>query len=310
LDEHEIAWAAGFFDGDGWAALVRQKRRRRGQPHAQINQSDSDGVPEALRRFRDAVGVGSIRGPKREPGLIDSYRWGASSRGDVTRAGALLAPWLCEQKRRQFETALGALLPDRRDDGLLPWAGGFFDAEGWTSLSDHRTHVGFKMIELGVGQSGSADELPEELVRIHAVVGVGRIYGPYDQEGAVELIYRWRVGAAQDARAALHLLQPWIGPVKRRQASRAFAVIDSQPDLQRGRVEWGSHKTHCVHGHEYALARIRPYVGRGSGVQRRDSKQCLACTREQARARRLAAKMKIGDLAAADRDRDEDGATC
>jgi len=297
LDEHELAWAAGFFDGDGWAALVRPKRRRTGQPIAQINQSDPDVVPEVLRRFRDAVGVGSIRGPKREAGLIDSYRWSASSRGDVTRAGVLLAPWLCGQKRGQFATALGAKLPDRRDDYLLPWGGGFFDAEGWTSLSDHRTHAGFKMIELGAGQSGSADEVPEELVRIHAVAGVGNIHGPYVQKGAVELIYRWRVGAAKDARVALHLIQPWIGPVKRRQASRAFAVIDSQTDLQRGRPDWGSHKTHCIHGHEYAVARLKPYLNRSpNGVERRDSKQCLACVRELARRRYAARQRKIGGI--------------
>src|SRR5207245_5928705 len=115
----------------------------------------------------------------------------------------------------------------------------------------------------------------------------------------------WRTGAITDARNALHLIQAWIGPVKRRQASAALAVIDSQAELKRGRLEWGSHKTHCVHGHEYATARIRPYVSRGLGVQRRDSKQCLACTRDQARTKREAAKTKIGDLPAADHDADD-----
>jgi hypothetical protein len=63
-------------------------------------------------------------------------------------------------------------------------------------------------------------------------------------------------------------------------------VIDRQPAVARGRVEWGSHKTHCVHGHEYAIGRLRRYVSRGKGVPRRASKQCLACAHEQARARR------------------------
>jgi hypothetical protein len=42
----------------------------------------------------------------------------------------------------------------------------------------------------------------------------------------------------------LHVLLPWLGTVKRSQALSALAVIDGQPAQHRGRVEWGSHKTH------------------------------------------------------------------
>ena len=60
MDRHELAWAAGFFDGDGWAAAVRQRRRRTRQPAARINQA-GDGVPETLIRFRGALGgLGSL----------------------------------------------------------------------------------------------------------------------------------------------------------------------------------------------------------------------------------------------------------
>jgi hypothetical protein len=118
------------------------------------------------------------------------------------------------------------------------------------------------------------------------VIGLGKVYGPYQQEGANEPVFRWRAYARDDARRAIHLLQPWLGDVKLRQARSALQVIDQQPALVRGRAEWGSHKTHCVHGHEYATARIRPYVARTSdGRARRASKQCLVCVREQARAK-------------------------
>src|SRR5437016_14314230 len=82
VDEHELAWAAGFFDGDGWAALVRAKGRRTGQPHAQINQGSVAGVPEVLVRFRNAVGVGRVVGPKIKEGRLPLYCWLATSRGD------------------------------------------------------------------------------------------------------------------------------------------------------------------------------------------------------------------------------------
>lgn len=283
MDEHELAWAAGFFDGDGWAAIVRDRRRKRGQPHAQINQSSLTGVPEVLGRFRAAVAVGRIGGPKIEDGREPLYWWVASSRGDVTRTGSLIGPWLSHEKRDQFTAAAG-LRFDAEPIDSFAWAAGLFDAEGSTSLSDHRSHAGYKTVESSMTQLSPEGE-PEELIRFGGVVGVGSTNGPYMQDGALELVYRWRLHTSDGIRVMLHVLQPWLGRVKRLQALDALAVIDSQPALPRGRVDWGSHKTHCVHGHEYATARLRPYTSRSiSGVQRRASKQCLVCVREQARA--------------------------
>lgn len=292
MEEHELAWAAGFFDGDGWAALSRPKARRTGRPHAQINQSGLDGVPEVLLRFRDAVGVGRIGGPKIEEGREPLYWWIASSRADVTRTGVLIGPWLSKQKRDQFTSATGTRFDARPVDSFA-WAAGLFDAEGSTSLSDHRSHAGYKVIEASVTQ-GSQAGIPEELARLKAVLGTGQVYGPYDQEGANEPIYRWRAYTTSDVRRTIHVLQPWLGDVKREQALFALATIDRQPALVRGRPEWGSHKTHCVHGHEYATARVRPYVRRTeSGVERRPSKQCLACIRDRAREAYAQRKNKI-----------------
>jgi len=293
LDEHELAWAAGFFDGDGWAALVRRRRRKRGQPHAQINQASEDGVPEVLTRFRDAVGVGRVAGPKLEEGRQPLYWWVASSRDDVARTGALIGPWLSHDKRRQFYDTVGLRFNDAPLDSFA-WAAGFFDAEGSTSLSDHRSHAGYKYVESSITQMGALQQ-PQELERFVDVVGRGKIYGPYEQEGATESVYRWRAQRIDDVRLVLHVLQPWLGSVKRVQAFGALAIVDGQPSLPRGRVEWGSHKTHCIHGHEYAVARLKPYVSRSpNGLQRRDSKQCLACVRELARRRYAERNKKIG----------------
>jgi len=288
LDEHELAWAAGFFDGDGWAALVRPRRRKRGQPYARINQGSLSGVPEVLLRFRDAVGVGRVAGPKIEEGRQPLYHWVASSRGDVERTGALIGPWLSQQKRRQFENAAGLEFDTVPLDSFA-WAAGLFDAEGSTSLSDHRSHAGYKVIEASITQGSKAGQ-PDELVRFTSAIDIGKIYGPYLQDGANEPVHRWRACTVNDVRRAIHLLQPWLGDVKRTQAWTALAIVDQQPALARGRPEWGSHKTHCTHGHEYATARIRPYVSRGVGVQRRDNQQCLVCVREQARARQTLGK--------------------
>jgi hypothetical protein len=291
VDEHELAWAAGFFDGDGWAALVRYGRRDKRRPMARINQGSSTGMPEALVRFRDAVRVGSVAGPKIEEGRKPLYWWVASSRADVVRTGESIGPWLSCQKRGQFEAAVGLTFAYAPASSVA-WAAGLFDAEGSTSLSDHRSHAGYKYAEASITQNGGLST-PDELVRFAQIVGLGHVYGPYKQEGASELVFRWRLQRFDEIRRVLHLLQPMLGQVKRQQAFHALRVVDRQPALPRGRVEWGSHKTHCIRGHEYATARVREYVSRGKGVPRRASKQCLVCVRDQARARRLAHR-KIG----------------
>ena len=302
VDEHELAWAAGFFDGDGWAALVRAKGRRTGQPHAQINQASLTGIPEVLTRFRIAVGVGRVAGPKIEPGRQPLYRWVASSRGDVIRTGTLIGPWLSGEKRAQFTAAVGLRFDAKAIDAPA-WAAGLFDAEGCVSMRDHRTHPGYKIIDAAVTQGGSTG-VPLELRRFLAVVDLGTNYGPYAQVGANEPVYRWRLSRLDDIRKMLHVLAPWLGAVKTAQARSALMVIDRQPTLPRGRPEWGSHKTHCVHGHEYATARLRPYVKRSaSGVALRDSKRCLVCLRLLARRSYLARKtQENGGPAAADHD--------
>src|SRR4029078_5027036 len=84
----------------------------------------------------------------------------------------------------------------------------------------------------------------------------------------------------------LSVIWPWLGVVKRTQAAAVLEVLRSQAVLARGRRDGGSHKTHCVNGHEYATTRIRPYVSRGKDEEPRASEQCLQCAREQARERR------------------------
>ena len=268
---------------------------------AQINQASESGVPEVLVRFRDAVGVGRVHGPKVDEGRQPLYWWIASSRGDVTRAGALIGPWLSHEKRNQFRVAVDLRFIATPIHSFA-WAAGLFDAEGSVSLSDHRSHHGYKVIEAAITQGGFG-EIPEELRRVKLLLQRGNVNGPYSQEGASELVYRWRASRVDDVRSVLHLIDPWLGEVKRAQALVALRVMDAQPTLPRGRSEWGSHKTHCIHGHEYATARLKPYVPRSAqGTERRASKQCLVCVRVGARRVYAARNNKIGGTKAADRD--------
>ncbi len=284
MDRTELAWAAGFFDAEGWAAAV--KNRRRTHPHAQINQADRKDVPEVLERFHAAVGVGRIGGPARQCGKLDLYRWVASSRDDVSAVWVALCPWLGAVKRRQFERALGepasAVRPQTADE-VAAWAAGLFDGDGSTCFAEHRTHLGHRTAEVSITQSSTAG-VPEALWRFHSVVGgIGRIYGPYKGRGCGAPIYRYKALRLSHAEHVIRSLWPWLGSAKRVQALVVLSRVTSQEPLVRGNPAWGNHKTHCVNGHEYATARIRRYVARSGGTERRASKQCLACLREWAR---------------------------
>jgi hypothetical protein len=296
MDRHELAWAAGFFDGEGWANRVGRGVQSR------INQSDNDRVPDVLTHFQRVIGCGRIHGPMREEGRQDLYYWDATSRDDVQAVAEAIWPWLGDVKRAEFAAALGHVpisvgeAPARTE--LLAWAGGLYDGEGCASLSPHRSHAGHFSPEVAVTQSGNVR--PQVLERLQDIVGCGRIYGPYTQEGATLPVFRWKAYALSDVENSLYLLAPWIGPVKRDQARRVLRVLVEQGRLLRGNPAWGNRKTHCVSGHEYATARMRAYVSRGKGTTPRANHNCLACLREYAREQRRSKR------SAADPDRRSD----
>jgi hypothetical protein len=299
VDRYELAWAAGFFDGEGWAASSRMGRGDKKRPAARINQADAGGVPDVLLRFQRALGgLGRIGGPYRKEGRTDLYRWLVSSRHDVELLHHLLLPWLGQVKLAEFADALGrqpahARTP-RASDEWMAWCAGLFDGEGWASMWAHRSHEGYLSPEVGVGQS-SARDVPEVLARFQIIVGAGRIYGPYAQSGATMGVYRLKASAARDVETVIAKIRPWLGATKRSDVDLVLEILRGQPELPRGNPAWGNRKTHCIRGHEYATSRVRPYVPRGKNETPRDSHQCLVCAREQAKARRDQKKRSAAD---------------
>jgi hypothetical protein len=287
LESHDFAWAAGFFDGEGWA-----NRSGRGV-HSQINQAGRDGMPEVLIKFHRIVGVGRLKGPIIAEGRQPLYRWEATSRRDLTRVVERIAPWLCPVKRAEFERALNAPLPPTAWPGSmseeLAWAGGFFDGEGSTYLEKHRTHAGHLVPRLYVPQSAEIGVAPE-LTRLKAALGgLGAISGVRPGKKSRKPYRRWRVCAPVDVQIGLHLLWPFIGRVKRAQARRVLQVMHSQPDLPRGNPAFGvAGASYCLRGHDKWNARVRPFKGRGKNEEDplNHLRQCLACVREDAQARR------------------------
>jgi hypothetical protein len=287
MDRHELAWAAGFFDGEGWAA----KNKSRGV-QSRINQAGPNGMPAVLLKFQRAVGVGRLKGPYIEAGRQDLYWWEATSRPDVARVADLIGPWLCPAKRAEFERALGQLLAPAiwpcSPSEERAWAGGFFDGEGSTYLEKHRTHTGYFVPRLDAPQASEVGIAPE-LVRLKsALAELGTLSGIRRGKSNRKPYRRWRVFTPTAVQLGLHLLWPFISDVKRSQARLVMQVIHSQLDLPRGNPAFGvAGARYCLHGHDKWNARVRPFKGRGKHQEdpNHHLRQCLECLRINARAR-------------------------
>lgn len=88
-----------------------------------------------------------------------------------------------------------------------------------------RDRPGYLRLEASVPQCGHSG-VPEVLLRFQAaVLGMGSITGPNDDD-----IYVWRAGGAAEAQAAIALMWPHLGSVKRFQAANAMRAVRRQYD--------------------------------------------------------------------------------
>lgn len=203
LDQELLAWAAGFFDGEG-TTLAKADTRRPGyrQLRVTVPQSGVD-VPEVLELFRVAVlGTGWME-PRDADGV---HCWRARGRIDAETTLALMWPYLGVVKREQAAAAL-ALVDDQfaigryqpRRPRYVPtyvahpavtvvatgprileraWAAGFLDAEGWFGLVRgvrRKRGPDWLRIRVSASQHSKTGDVPGVLLRLRETLGVGRI---------------------------------------------------------------------------------------------------------------------------------------
>jgi hypothetical protein len=104
-NREELAWAAGFYDGEGSAGAYRLRNRT--SYYVSLRMSIHQIELSPLVRFKAAVnGVGTIS----EPRAINSGKpiraWQANSYEEGQAVIAMLWPFLCEPKKKQAENAL------------------------------------------------------------------------------------------------------------------------------------------------------------------------------------------------------------
>ena len=115
LDKEKLAWAAGFFDGEGCTTFKANQKKPNGRmygiPVLQVTQcSNLEKYPEVLEKFNEAVGrLGHQYGPYNKKSAAQLYyQLDITGFEEVQAVVAMLWPWLSSVKRQQAEKALEA----------------------------------------------------------------------------------------------------------------------------------------------------------------------------------------------------------
>jgi len=99
----EIAWAAGFFDGEGSTGCSWREKKRDRQLRLSISQVNKDN----LLRFQNATGnLGHILGPYQRPGRKPIWAYRIDTAKGVKAIIGILWPFLSKEKRQQATVAL------------------------------------------------------------------------------------------------------------------------------------------------------------------------------------------------------------
>lgn len=108
FDPLQIAWAAGFFDGEGSTiAYFPNKKSRYMRLQATVPQSGQGEVPKVLVRFQAAMlGLGKIVGPN-EHGI---YVWKSRGLEETQATIAMLWKYLGHVKRAQASAAMAEVV--------------------------------------------------------------------------------------------------------------------------------------------------------------------------------------------------------
>lgn len=110
------------------------------------------------------------------------------------------------------------------------WAAGFIDGEGSFGIQNQERRK--PLIYLSAGQ---ADR--RVLDRLQAVLGVGKVYGPYKprKKGHSEYYY-YRV-TGEKVEAAAEIVWPYLSPVKREQYGGTSRRMATAPVLKTGEAQ-------------------------------------------------------------------------
>lgn len=305
LDRADLAWAAGFFDGEG-STIARTSTSRPGyyQLNITVPQSGRDRIPPLLHRFqRVMLGMGHIGRPSKE----GVYALRFSAREEAHLVLELMWPYLGEVKRAQASRAMQLveqqyvngtrrLCAPRRRAPELPsihdrtaadldraWAAGFFDGEGCFGLAKSMKRVHgpqWYRVRASASQHGTPGVPPDVLRQLQEVLGgIGRI----ERHGDVD-DFKWLVEGDRLVQMVLDTVAPWLDEQKAAVGRKAL-------DAFRAQVRLKGNATHCLRGHEYTYTAMR------GGRMRRICNPCARLQDRRERARQGIAPRAFKNIA-------------
>lgn len=110
INREQLAWAAGVFDGEGWATSARRNNATKAMT-ATLVLGVGQKHREMLERLAAATGLGSITGPTK-PGM---WAWRVHGFAKVQAVFAMLWPWLGSVKRDQIGCVLAEARANRTE---------------------------------------------------------------------------------------------------------------------------------------------------------------------------------------------------
>lgn len=107
IDREQLAWAAGAFDGEGWACAARYHPVTKGMT-ATLTLGVAQAHQELVDRVHSAVGgLGTVFYPKRiVPWRTPMFNWRVYGFQDVQAVFAMLWPWLGSVKKQKIASVL------------------------------------------------------------------------------------------------------------------------------------------------------------------------------------------------------------
>jgi hypothetical protein len=153
------------------------------------------------------------------------------------------------------------------DPRAIAWAAGLFEGEGCVRMMRIKASA-------SATPSLSLQMTDEDVVRqMHAVTGLGRVYGPYQPKRAdYKPIWAWHVVSYEKVQALIACWWPWLGT--RRRAKARDVLLEA-----RSRWLKPSARLTCPRGHTYdRFTRRRGQHGRVRG--------CSVCRKAAQKAQR------------------------
>lgn len=97
--KENIAWAAGFFEGEGCFYAHKSKPRLDGTTYIRVDASLAQKDRSLLYKFRDIIGFGIICNEDRS----GCGYWKTSKKNDAKKLFELLKPWLSDRRKNKYK---------------------------------------------------------------------------------------------------------------------------------------------------------------------------------------------------------------